>query len=173
VKKTLLAFTLLTTLGTAMLTAQNSNVIQTQKPSPPTPADMAKMRLQLLNSALSLSPAQAEQALTLFTDAANSTEQDHNNLRTARENLKSGVQANDMEAIDTAAATIGSLAAQITATDAKADAAFYQLLTPEQKARFSNIETRGPFPWFGFGAGAAGPTMIYTHPASNLPNTNP
>jgi Spy/CpxP family protein refolding chaperone len=43
---------------------------------------------------------------------------------------------NDTNAISQAANTIGTLTAQITVNNAKAEAAVYALLTPDQQARY-------------------------------------
>jgi hypothetical protein len=47
-------------------------------------------------------------------------------------------------AIDQAAATIGNVSAQLTAIDAKAEAAFYALLTADQRARYDELGNGGP-----------------------------
>ena len=70
-------------------------------------------------------------------------------LRQATEALPAAVKSNATATIDTLATTIGSATAQITAIRNKADAAFYEILTPDQQAKFG--------PTGGWGMGGLGP----------------
>jgi Spy/CpxP family protein refolding chaperone len=69
-------------------------------------------------------------------------------LQAAHQSIGDAVKANDTAAIDQAATTIGNLTAQSTAIDAKANAAFYRILTPDQQAKFATSPGpgRGPGP---------------------------
>jgi Spy/CpxP family protein refolding chaperone len=51
------------------------------------------------------------------------------------------VQANDSAAMEQAATAIGSLTAQTTLARAKSDAAIYQLLTPDQRTKYAQMQS--------------------------------
>lgn len=111
----------------------------------PDPATMAQRQVQMLTQDLKLTSAQQQQATTIFSAAATAQSTTQPSMRTAREALGIAVRANDAVGIDKAATTIGNLTAQATTTRAKADAAFYQILTPEQQAKLAQIRSnRGP-----------------------------
>jgi Spy/CpxP family protein refolding chaperone len=65
-------------------------------------------------------------------------------MHAAHQTLDTAVKTNDGAAIDQAATTIGNLTAQLTATHAKAEAAFYQILNSDQQNKFSTLHQRGP-----------------------------
>ena len=126
--------------------------------TPPDPQAAIEMRVNFLTAALSLTDAQKAQATTIFTDAFNAGQTAHTNLQTARQSLAAAVKKNDTAAIDQIAAAIGTLDAQLTAINAKADAAFYAILTPDQQAKYDSMPhggPGGPGPMGGF-RGAAG-----------------
>lgn len=114
---------------------------------PPDPATHVQRQVQHLTTLLSLTPAQQQQATTIFTNAANGGASFHSDMKTARENLQTAIKNNDQNGIATAATTIGNLTSQMTAAHAKAQAAFYQILTPDQQNKMSQLESEGP----GFG----------------------
>jgi len=134
-KQTLLALFVLA-IGTASLVGQNP-------PSPPDPATMAQHRVQFLTTLLSLNSQQQQQALTIFTNAATSQSTVHDSMRTAHEALRSAVKNNDSAGITQAATTIGSLTAEMTVTQAKADVAFNALLNADQQSKLSQLESQG------------------------------
>src|SRR5262245_16139430 len=98
----------------------------------PSPAQMIQRRVDFLTQKLGLSAAQQQQATTIFTNASTNMESLHDQMRTAHQNLKAATEKNDSAGIEQAANTIGNLMAQTTAAHAKADAAFYQTLNPDQ-----------------------------------------
>src|SRR5260221_1368732 len=100
--------------------------------NPPDPAEHIQRRVSFLAKRLSLTAAQQQQATTIFTDAAAAEKSMFQQMRTAHESLKVAVEKNDTAAIEQLAGTIGNLTTQLTAAHAKADAAFYQVLTPDQ-----------------------------------------
>ncbi len=113
-------------------------------PKPPDPANRAQHRVKYLTTVLNLTTAQQQQATTIFTNAGNSEATLHQDMRTAHENLNTAVRSNDSAAIDQASAKIGDLMAQLTSLNAKADAAFYQILTPDQQSKWTQLESEGP-----------------------------
>jgi Spy/CpxP family protein refolding chaperone len=112
-------------------------------PAPPDPAAMAQHHLQFLTTVLSLTSAQQQQAMTLMTSATSSEENLHAQDKAAHEALDAAVTANNTSAISQAAATIGNVAAQRAEIHGKAMAAFYQLLTPDQQTKFSQLKAQG------------------------------
>jgi Spy/CpxP family protein refolding chaperone len=130
-------FVLLGALSGAVLFAQNH-------PSPPDPATMARDRVSFLTTMLSLSATQQQQATTILTNAATSEQPLHQQMRTAHESLKAAVQKNDAASIDQIAASIGNLTSQSIAIHAKAKAALYSLMNPDQQAKFDQLQKRGP-----------------------------
>ena len=123
--------------------------------TPPTPAEMVARRVTFLTSQLSLTASQQQQATTIFTAATTAATALRESSRTAHQALSDAVKANDTAAIDRTAATLGNLTTQQTSNDAKAEAAFYQILTPEQKTKYS--ESRGVGRPGGFGPDGFGP----------------
>lgn len=147
---------LLVMAGTGALVAQNPPdagfvVMNENAPGPPDPATMAQHRVQMLTKNLSLTPDQQKQALTIFTEAETSEADLHGNMKAAHDALETAVKSNDANGITQAAATIGSVTAEMTTIQGKADAAFYALLTPDQQTKFSELGPRTLF----FGGGRA------------------
>lgn len=123
--------------------------------SPPDPEKFAQMRAERLAQMLSLTEAQKSQALKIFTDAQTAAERYRQEMQTAREALQSAIRTNNVAAIERAARDIGAATAEISSIDARAEAAFYALLTPEQKEKYDSMPGRGRFPG-GMGPGMAG-----------------
>ena len=139
-KKPLFAFLVLMSFASALLLAQtNSN-----PPGPPTPAMRVQHRVQFLTTMLSLNSAQQQQATTIFTKAATAEQEIHNSMKTAHQDLNNAVKANDAGAIDQAAQSIASVMAQTISTQAKANAAFRQLLNADQQAKLDQLDAQGP-----------------------------
>jgi Spy/CpxP family protein refolding chaperone len=110
--------------------------------NPPDPATRVQMRVDMLAQRLGLTDAQKAQATTIFTNAATAETTVQTSMRTARTALSDAVKANNSNAIDQAATTIGTLTGQMASIQGKADAAFYAILTPDQQSKFDT--TRGP-----------------------------
>lgn len=111
------------------------------RPAPPAPEEMVQHRVKMLTTLLSLTSAQQQQATAIFTNAATTTSGVHASLRAAHQDLNVAVKSNDTAAIDRLAAQIGNSMAQLTSTEAKAKAAFYQILTPEQQTKLSQFQS--------------------------------
>lgn len=132
-------FLLLTgAFGASLMSGQT-----TTTPTPPNPTAIAQRRVNFLTKRLALTAAQQQQALTIFTTSATSNTAVQTSLRSARQSLRTAVQNNDVNGIDQASNTIGTLTAQLTSNNAKADAAFYQILTPDQQTKMTQSEGRG------------------------------
>lgn len=119
-----------------------------QKGGPPDPATHVQRHVQRLTTLLSLTPAQQQQATTIFTNAMNGGASFHTDMKTAHENLQTAIKNNDQNGIAAAATTIGNLTSQMIAAHAKAQAAFYQILTPDQQTKLGQLESEGEGPGF-------------------------
>ena len=152
--------TIMFTLALLALAAQSMLAQNPSEPAfnPPDPATMAQHRVQFLTNQLSLTSQQQQQALTIFTNVATSQSTVHQSMKTAHDSLKTAVKNNDANGITQAANTIGSLTAELTATEAKADAALYAILTPDQQTKLNQMESHGP------GMRHGGPPMGFEHP---------
>jgi Spy/CpxP family protein refolding chaperone len=123
--------------------------------TPPDPATMIASQVARLTKLLNLTTAQAAQATTIFTNAQTSVSPLQTSMNTARQALPAAVQANNAATIDQLSTTIGTLTGQITGAQNKADAAFYAILTADQK---TTLGTNFPGPGFGVpGFGGPGP----------------
>ncbi len=116
--------------------------------APPDPATMVQMRVNHLATTVNLTDAQKAQATSIFTNAVTAEQSIHTNLRAAQQNLATAIKNNDSASIDQIAATIGTYQGQLAAANAKAEAAFYAILTADQKANYN--------PGGGFGGGFRG-----------------
>jgi Spy/CpxP family protein refolding chaperone len=121
--------------------------------TPPDPAMLAQRRVNFLTRQLTLTPAQQQQATTIFTNEITNTAAIRTNLNTAHQALTTAVTNNDAGGMSQESTTIGNLTAQLTLADAQANAAFYQTLTPDQQTKYTAMTGRGPM---GGGGGPAG-----------------
>lgn len=147
-KKTL-TITLLTTVALA------ASLIYAQEPGngrPHDPAAMVQRHIQFLTNQLGLDQQQQQQATTIFTNAATSQASMHSSMKTAHDSLQTAIKNNDQNAISQAATNIGNLTSQSIANHAKAEAAFYQILRPDQQEKWSQLRSK----WDGHGRGRRG-----------------
>ena len=135
--KLFLSFLLTSTFVTSFVFAQRSG-------NPPSAADMVQRRVGFLTKELTLTATQQQQATTIFTNAATANMAVRDSLKTAHQSLTDAVKSNNSAGIDQAASTIGSLTAQMTAADSKAEAAFFQILTPDQRQQLLKLQADGP-----------------------------
>jgi Spy/CpxP family protein refolding chaperone len=124
----LLAFALLAALAA-----------QTTTPTPPDPSVMVQHRVSMLTQKLGLSTTQQQQATTIFTNAMTSAKSMHDQMRTAHQTLQTAITNNDAAAIEQAANSIGNLTAQSVSLHAKSEAAFLQILNPQQQTTFNQM----------------------------------
>lgn len=148
-KKTIIATLLFTLIAAGALLAQMG-------PMHHDPAQMMQHRVKYLTTVLSLTAAQQQQATTIFTNAANSASSLHPQMKSAHEALHTAVQSNDTAAIDSAASQAGSLMGQMMAIHAKAEAAFFQILTPDQQNKLKELDQQDMH-GHGMGMEAPGP----------------
>lgn len=119
----------------------------------PDPARMVEARVAMLAQALGLTDAQKAQATKLFTDAQEASRKFREEIQVARQEMQTAIKANDLAAIERNAREIGAATGEMTVIEAMAQAAFYSLLTPEQKTKYDQMPGRG----FGMGPGGMGP----------------
>jgi Spy/CpxP family protein refolding chaperone len=120
-------------------------------PKPPSAAEMAKHQVKTLTTLLSLTSAQQTQATTIYTNAAMSERTLRESEKASRDSLRTAVKNNDAATIDEVASTLAQTTAQLTSIKAKADAAFYQILTSDQQAKVSDLESQHMWPLDGPG----------------------
>lgn len=110
---------------------------------------MIQHRVDQLTTLLGLTTAQQAQATTIFTSAFTASQSVQSSLQTDRDSLAAAVKADNTATIDQVSATIGTLQGQLTAINAKSDAAFYAILTPDQKSKYDALPHGGPGGGFG------------------------
>lgn len=110
-------------------------------PAPPSPSDMAQHQVKRLTVLLSLTSNQQQQANTIYTNAAKAEQSIHQGEKALHDSLRAAVKNNDSAAIDQLTSTLAQSMAQATSIHAKADAAFYQILTADQQTRMSDLES--------------------------------
>jgi Spy/CpxP family protein refolding chaperone len=159
IEKLTMAVVAVTALAAVGALAQNP-------PAPPDPQAMLQMRVDRIGTVLGLTESQKANAVSILTSAHSSALNIQTNLQTNRESLDQAVKNNDTATIDALAATLGNLQGQLTAIHSKAEAAFYALLTTDQKTKYDSMPHlfgpggfggpggRGGFGRGGFGQGA-------------------
>jgi Spy/CpxP family protein refolding chaperone len=125
-------------------------------PKPPTAAEIAKRQVKTLTTLLNLTSAQQQQATTIYTNAAQAQQSVIESDKEAHDTLHAAIKNNDSATIDQVASVIAQNTAQVTSIKAKADAAFYQILTSDQQAKLSDLESQHLRPLDGPG-GPGGP----------------
>ena len=118
---------------------------------------MATMRVNHLASLLNLTDAQKTSAIGIFTTAYTSAQTIQTNLQTNRDALSAAIKKNDTASIDQLSTASGALDGQLTAINSKAEAAFYALLTADQKTLYDAAPHGGPGGGFGGPGGPGGP----------------
>jgi Spy/CpxP family protein refolding chaperone len=114
---------------------------QTPPPhTPPTPAAMAQHEVQRYTTLLTLTPAQAEQATTIFTTEATAHQNSRASERAAHQAMEAAIKSNDTATIQSTATTLGQMTGEMMAAHAIAQAQFYAILTADQKTKFGELE---------------------------------
>jgi Spy/CpxP family protein refolding chaperone len=132
-----------------MVGALVSAFAQTQ--TKPSAADMAAHQVKKLTTLLSLTSAQQQQATSIYATAAKSEQTLHESEKQAHDSLRAAVKNNDSATIDQIANGMAQTHAQLTSIRAKADAAFYQILTSDQQAKLGELESEHMGPMDGPG----------------------
>jgi Spy/CpxP family protein refolding chaperone len=132
---TVLAFT---TLSASIVFGQASSAT----PTAPTAQIVANL-VQRLTALLTLTTAQQAQATTIYTTEQTALSDLATSMQTARTALQTAIKANDLTAIITQATQIGSLTTQQVEDQAKAEAAFYAILTTDQQTKYNQLHSVG------------------------------
>jgi hypothetical protein len=106
------------------------------------PSDVATIvahEVSFLTTLLTLTTGQATQATTIFTNALNSVTPIETQITTAETTLSAAIKTNTTATITAQATAIGTLEGQIVGIQAGADAAFYALLTTDQKTKLDRL----------------------------------
>ena len=130
-QRTFQAFFLAAAIGTAAF-AQTSTATAD-------PATLAQRKVSRLAAQLNLTEAQKSQATTIFTNAFTAAQPIHSSLQANRTAMQTAIQKNDAATIDLLSNQSGPLAAQLMDINAKANAAFYNILTPAQQAAYNSM----------------------------------
>jgi periplasmic protein CpxP/Spy len=119
------------------------------------PAAMIEHHVNVMTTVLTLNSAQQSQIKTILTNEQTAESGFRTSMRAAHTSLKTAIQSNDAASIEQISNTIGTITAQSTASHAKTEAAIYQLLTPEQQTKASQLHELmdGPGGPGGFGHG--------------------
>jgi Spy/CpxP family protein refolding chaperone len=96
--------------------------------------------LGTLTALLSLTSSQQQQVAGIYTNAAATRASVTTSLKAARKALRDAVESNDPGAIAQASATLGTLTGQFISNGAIANAAVFQLLTPDQQTTLSKFQ---------------------------------
>jgi Spy/CpxP family protein refolding chaperone len=146
-------------LSTALVFAQRPGGPGRPGGPPPDPQTRIQNRVTFLGTLLSLTDDQKTQATTIFTNAYTAAQSASSSLQGAHQSLSDAVKTNNTASIDQVSASIGTIQGQLTAINAKADAAFYAILTPDQQAKYDAAPHGGPGggpgPMGGFGRAGA------------------
>ena len=113
-------------------------------------------RVQMLTQKQSLTAEQQSQAKAIFASARSSESALRASLKTSHQALNDAVKSNNPASIEQLAASMGNLTAQLTVAEAKARAAFYQILTPEQRSTLDQLESQHSAGRPHFARGATG-----------------
>jgi Spy/CpxP family protein refolding chaperone len=133
-KKTTIAILLMLACSTALVSAQTQTTH-----TPPSPTTIVQHRVSFLTTLLSLTPAQQATATTIFTNAATTASGIRSQMKTAHQNLTAAVGNNDAASISSLSTTIGGFVTQLVSAQASAKAAFYQILTPDQQSKLTQL----------------------------------
>jgi Spy/CpxP family protein refolding chaperone len=145
------------TLATSLMFAQATPTPVPISANPPNMANMVAHQVARLTTILTLTTAQQQQATTIFTTSATANQAAMTSMRTARTALNTAIKNNDAGGIEQAATSLGNLTAQTTLATSQAQAAFLQILTPDQLTKYNQLGMVGGVGGFGgFGRGGPG-----------------
>ncbi len=97
---------------------------------------------QKMVEALNLTPAQKQQAETIFGDARQKAQPIRQEMRQNREALTAAVKANNTAQIERLSVQQGNLMGKSLAIRTQARAKFYTILTPEQRMKADQMFER-------------------------------
>jgi Spy/CpxP family protein refolding chaperone len=151
-KRTVVALFLACVFAAPALMAQTADTTPTV-PSGATRAAHMVQRVSYLTTVLSLTSVQQTQVTSILTSATTNRSAVRASMKTAHTNLQNAIHSNDAAAMEQASNSIATLIAQQMLARAKTEAAIYQVLTPEQQTKMSQLESEGHSGRHGFGRG--------------------
>jgi Spy/CpxP family protein refolding chaperone len=101
---------------------------------------MAQHEVERYTTLLTLTPAQVEQATTIFTTDATARQTSRASERAAHQAIEAAIKSNDTATIQSTATTMGQMTGEAMAAHALAQAQFYAILTADQKTKFGELE---------------------------------
>lgn len=93
-----------------------------------------------LTALLSLTAEQKQQIAAIYTGAVATRDSVQTGIKTARKTLHTAVKNYDTSAISQSVSSLGSLLVQHMSNGAMANAAVYQILTPDQQTKLSQYQ---------------------------------
>jgi Spy/CpxP family protein refolding chaperone len=99
-------------------------------------------RLDMMATMLDLSATQKSSAEAIFKSAKEAGAPHRESLRTLQGSLQDAVKKNDTLSIETLSTQVAASQGKLMALGRTADAAFYQLLTPEQRTKLDSMRER-------------------------------
>ena len=142
-KKTAIALLLACVFAAPAAFSQESDAASTAPNGAGRGAHMVQHRVAYLTTVLSLTSAQQTQVTNILTNAQMNRSTAHTSMKTAHTNLQNAIRSNDAAAMEQAANSLGTLAAQEALAHAKTEAAIYQVLTPDQQTKMTQLEAEG------------------------------
>ena len=124
---------------------------------------MVQRRVEMLTTVLGLTDSQKTQALKIFTEAQTAATTARAKITTYQDAMTAGVKKHDLTAIEQAAAALGTIHGNVLAINAKADAAFYIILTPDQQAKYDKMPHGAGMGGMGGMGGGMGARMNHAH----------
>lgn len=97
--------------------------------------------ISFLSALLSLSPGQQAETTSIFAAASTAAGELKAAAKTHKRSLGASVAANDASGISQASLVIGKAASQRHTIDAKANAAFFQILTADQQQTLTKLRS--------------------------------
>jgi Spy/CpxP family protein refolding chaperone len=104
--------------------------------------NFARQRRARFERQLNLTDAQKAQAKTIFSQARETAKPVREELRTNRQALRAAVKADNSSEIQKLSAVRGNLMGKMMAIHTEAAAKFYQVLTPEQRAKADQLHAQ-------------------------------
>jgi len=120
-------------------------------------------RVDRLTKLLTLTPAQAASATSIFTIEVTAVEPLKASVATAKTALDTAIESNSATEISAAITMIASLHSQILQAEATADAAFYALLTSTQQTVDKELIATGLDFYGGKGPAAGSGSLVGRH----------
>lgn len=101
----------------------------------------AMVRARMMR-ALNLTDAQKQQAKSIFQAARQNSQALRDQIKQSRESLNAAVKANDSAQIQALSSSLGALQGQALAISSAAQAKFYGILTPDQRAKLDEMQQK-------------------------------